>query len=151
MLWAAACVGFFGFLWAGEFTVPTPQAYDPEVHINLTDLASDSHSVPTMARLCIKQSMTDPFRQGVAMFLGKTDSAICPIQAIMQYIGVRRPLQGPLVILQSGAPLTRPHLVSQLQAALRQAGIEESLLFNGHSFRIGAATTAAQHGLEDSL
>ena len=102
------------------------------------------------ARLCIKQSKTDPFRQGVEVFLGNTGSEVCPIQALVHYIGVRSPSQGPLFILQSGAPLTRSYLVSQLQAALRQAGIEDSG-FNGHSFRIGAATTAAQQGLEDSL
>ena len=105
---------------------------------------------PSMARLCIKQSKTDPFRQGVEVFLGNTGSEVCPIQALVHYIGVRSPSQGPLFILQSGAPLTRSYLVSQLQAALRQAGIEDSG-FNGHSFRIGAATTAAQQGLEDSL
>ena len=93
---------------------------------------------------------TDPFRQGVEVFFGKTGSDVCPIQALVQYIGVRSPSQGPLFILQSGAPLTRPYLVSQLQAALMHAGIEDSR-FNGHSFRIGAATTAAQQGLEDSL
>ena len=43
MLWAAACTGFFGFLRAGEFTVPSKQAYEPEVHLNLADLAIDSH------------------------------------------------------------------------------------------------------------
>ena len=48
MLWAAACTGFFGFLRAGEFTVPSPATYDPEVHLNLADLALDSHSNPTV-------------------------------------------------------------------------------------------------------
>ena len=44
MLWAAACTGFFGILRAGEFTVPTSDAYDPDVHLNLSDLALDSHT-----------------------------------------------------------------------------------------------------------
>ena len=150
MLWAAACVGFFGFFRAGEFTVPSAGAYDPETHLNLSDLALDSHTSPSMVRLAIKQSKTDPFRQGVEIFLGKTGTAICPVNALVQYIGIRPPNPGPLFILSTGVPLTRTYLVSNLQAALRQAGLDDSA-YNGHSFRIGAATTAAQRGLEDSL
>lgn len=48
MLWAAACTGFFGFLRAGEFSAPSTEAYDPEVHLNLSDLAIDKHAAPTM-------------------------------------------------------------------------------------------------------
>ena len=44
MLWVAACIGFFGFQWAGEFTVPSAEAYDPEVYLNLGDHALDSHT-----------------------------------------------------------------------------------------------------------
>ena len=150
MLWAAACIGFFGFLRAGEFTVPSPEAYDPEVHLNLGDLALDSHTHPTLVRLKIKQSKTDPFRQGVDVFLGRTDTPLCPVEALIQYLGVRSPTPGPLFVLSTGSPLSRSHLVANLHTALRQAGLDESR-YNGHSFRIGAATTAAQQGLEDSL
>ena len=48
MLWTAACMGFFGFLRAGEFTVPTAQSYDPEVHLSLCDMALGSHSAPSL-------------------------------------------------------------------------------------------------------
>ena len=113
------------------------------------DLALDSHADPTMARLCIKQSKTDPFRQGVEVFLGRTDAAICPVRALVQYIVVRYPSPGPLFVLQSGTLLTRAYLVSHLQAALRRADLDDAQC-NGHSFRIGAATTAAAQGLEDS-
>ena len=150
MLWAAACVGFFGFLRAGEFTVPTAEAYDPETHLNLSDVALDSHSNPSMAQLFIKQSKTDPFRQGVEIFLGQSGTIVCPVQALIQYIGVRPATPGPLFILSTGVPLTRTHLVSNFQSALRQTGLDDTA-YNGHSFRIGAATTAAQRGLEDSM
>ena len=75
-------VGFLGFLRAGVFTVPSFEGYD---HLTLCDLVLDSHSEPTVASLQIKQSKTDPFRQGVDVFLGKTDTAICPVNAIHQH------------------------------------------------------------------
>ncbi len=37
-----------------------------------------------------------------------------------------------------------------VRQALQQAGVDHSK-YNGHSFRIGAATTAAAKGIEDSL
>jgi len=150
MLWAAACTGFFGFLRAGEFTVPSVRGYDPEVHLNVSDLALDSHTAPSLFRIKIKQSKTDPFRQGVNIFLGATNTSICPVQALVKYLALRGTAQGPLFIFQSGAPLTRTALVTQVQAALQQVGFSPAD-YNGHSFRIGAATTAAKCGLEDSL
>ena len=95
MLWAAACTGFFGFLRAGEFTIASGNAsgnaYDPHVHLSLADLSIDSHSAPTMISLKIKQSKTDPFRQGVDVFLGATQADICPVKAMVDYIAVRPP------------------------------------------------------------
>ena len=132
------------------FTVSAPQAYDPDVHLHLSDLALDSHSNPFVVQLRIKESKTDPFRQGINIFLGKTDIAICPVQAVIQYITVHSPNPGPLFMLSEGTPRTRGYLVSLVQAALRRAGLDDSC-YNGHSFRSGAATTAAQQGLQDSL
>ena len=40
--------------------------------------------------------------------------------------------------------------MARMHSALSQVGID-SAYYNGHSFRIGAATTAAAHGLNDSL
>ena len=150
MLWAAACTGFFGFLRAGEFTVPTVQGYDPEVHLSLTDMAIGSHTTPSVVRLCINQSKTDPLSQGVDIFLGTMGLSICPVQAIISFLAVRSPAPGPLFMFQSGRPLTQNSLVTHLQTALREVGVTPSA-YTGHSFRIGVATMAAKRGLEDSL
>ena len=69
---------------------------------------------------------------------------------MLDYLSIRPATPGPLFLLQSGSPLTRALLVDNLQKALRQAGLNHKD-YNGHSFRIGAATSAAQRGLEDSL
>ena len=150
MLWAAACTGFFGFLRAGEFTVPSASAYDKDIHLNLDDLATNCHYSPSLFRLRIKQSKTDPFRQGVDVYLGPTGTTICPVQAMRAYLQVRGPSPGALFRFESGSPLTRVALVEHLHRALQQSGFEATS-YNGHSFRIGAATTAAKCGIEDSM
>ena len=51
MLWTAATTGFFGLLQAGEFTVPSSSAYDPQVHLSLADVLVDSHS--SSSQICL--------------------------------------------------------------------------------------------------
>ena len=60
------------------------------------------------------------------------------------------PGPGPLFRFADGAGLTRSRFVAQIREALRTAGVDESR-YNGHSFRIGAATTAAARGIEDCV
>ena len=56
MLWAACCLGFFGFQRAGELTVPTDSSFDPEAHLCYSDNAVDNSSIPQVIRITIKQS-----------------------------------------------------------------------------------------------
>ena len=148
MVWAAwHLTGFFGFLRTAEFTVPAANQY---VHLSLANVSIDNHTAPSVVKLTIKQSKTDPFRQGVDIFLGRTSSRICPVSALTTYLAESGPSPGPLFTLPHGSPLTRHHLVDVVKCCLRTGGLDDSA-YNGHSFRIGAATTAAARGLEDSL
>ena len=110
----------------------------------------NSHTAPSMFSVKIKQSKTDPFRVGVHIYLGATQAEVCPVKALLDYFQVRSPDPGPLFVFQSGKPLSRQDLVLNLHEALVREGIPPSN-YQGHSFRIGAATTAACCGLEDSL
>ena len=49
-----------------------------------------------------------------------------------------------------GTPLSREWLVTQVCQALLSAG-KDHAPYSGHSFRIGATSTAAERGMEDSL
>ena len=64
LLWAACCLAFFGFLRCGEFTVPLQTDYDLDTHLSLTDITLDNKVSPSVIQVKIKQSKTDPFRQG---------------------------------------------------------------------------------------
>ena len=59
MLWAACCLGFFAFLRAGEFTLPSDTEFDEEVHLTWNDVSIDDPGSPSFLRVHIKQSKTD--------------------------------------------------------------------------------------------
>ena len=154
MLWAASCMCFFGFLRTGEVVVPSANAFDPAVHLCEGDVKVDSRASPSFLEVNIKASKTDVFRKGVKVVLGVSGADLCPVAAILSYMALPKPKAGPppspFFTFSDGSPLTRDRLVRELRAALRSAGVEADH-YAGHSFRIGAATTAAAHGLPDSL
>lgn len=150
LIWAACCLCFFAFLRAGELTVPTGSSYDPGVHLSVGDIAVDHPSRPSFVRVTIKQSKTDPFRKGVDLFIGRTGTDLCPVAALLDYLQARGTSPGPLFCFADGRPLTRQLFVVLVRDALKKAGIDQSK-YCGHSFRIGAATTAAAKGMEDCI
>ena len=150
MLWAACCVAFFGFLRIGEMSVPDNDSYDPAVHLSRQDIALDDASSPSVVRVRIKQSKTDPFSKGIDLYLGKTSSDLCPVAALLNYLAVRSKVDGPLFMFKDGRSLTRQRFVVKVRGALQKSGLDKGK-YCSHSFRIGAATTAAARGLEDSV
>ena len=64
MLWAASSMGFFGFLKAGEFTVPSPGLYDKDVHLNLHDLQSIATLTPPCSKLRLSRARQTTFGKG---------------------------------------------------------------------------------------
>ena len=150
MLWAACCLAFVGFLRAGELTVPGDDAFDAATHLTREDLAVDIPGSPTVFRVTLKASKTDPFRRGVALYIGKGAPDLCPVKALVSYLLVRGERAGLLFIFEDGRFLSRQRFVGEVRGALGKEGIDSSK-YCGHSFRIGAATTAAARGMEDAL
>ena len=150
MLWAACCTCFFGFLRSGEITVPSAAGYDPKSHLSMGDVALDRRDSPTMIQVTIKASKTDPFRKGVSIYLGRTDTDLCPVAALAAYLVVQGSTVGPLFRFANGHPLTREKYVNSVRETLAVAGLNASQ-YAGHSFRIGAAMTAAANGVEHSI
>ena len=126
MFWAACCLAFFGFLRVAEFTCPT--TFDPSTHLTPTDISFDEAGT---IHLWLKTSKTDPFRQGVMLHIGSSGNPICP------------------VIASAGVPLSPPIVNHWLRSIFTAAGYGSA--FSSHSFRIGAATSAAAAGIPDHL
>ena len=151
MLWAASVVCFFGFMRAGELLVSSRESFDPSKHLTLEDIATDSKQSPSFIQISPKTSKTDPFGRGVDITIGRTSDDLCPVEAMFNYLQWRGPDNGPLFIKQDGAPLTKPVFIGRLQRALEQIGYRDCQQYSGHSFRAGAATTAAAMKVEDSI
>lgn len=147
MVWAACTLDFFGFLRIGEMTVPNKSSYDTNVHLSINDVTFDHESSPSAMFITIKASKTDPFRTGITLALGRTNHPLCPVAAMPAYLQIRGTKSGPLFQFSDGEPLTRSGFVAHVKACLTAAQKK----YNGHSFQIGAATTAASRGMEDSI
>ena len=108
-------------------------------------------TLSTSMLIRIKESKTDPFRVGHTITVGATNTFLCPVFAMKQYLARRQIVSiGPLFVNASGKPLTKHALTSETRKFLAQAGFNASN-FAGHSYRIGAATTAASAKLPSWL
>ena len=123
---------FFGFLRSGEITIPTFSSYDPTVHLNYNDISVDNPANPSIVKVWLKCSKTDPFSHGVDVHVGKTGQVLCPISALLNYLAVHGKEQGLLFHFSDGSPLSISMFVDKFHALLHQAGIDGSL-YSGHS------------------
>ena len=84
----------------------------------------------------LNKARPDPFRNGVHIYLGCSHSDICPVTSISQYLAIRGPGNGPLLLCRDGSPLSHAKLVQRVRSGLPSAGIDPQA-YCGHSFRIG--------------
>ena len=116
-----------GLLWfpsnklVHDFTVN--QQFQQSKHLGPDDLAFfPSLEAPTHMSLTIKCSKTDPFRKGITLTLGTTDSNLCAVKALKHYLTFRGETPGPLFLFSNGKPLTRSLFVKELHQLLSFAG-----------------------------
>ena len=93
--------------------------------------------------MSFEQSKTDPFRNGVNIYLGATDRPICPVLGILPYLTARGNQTGLLFILDNGKGLTRQTFSVLLDSLLSKLHLDTSASIGTHSFRIGAATSGS--------
>ena len=107
----------------------------------------DDVNSPSYLVVNLKASKTDPFRLGVSLFLGRTNNTLCPVAAVLAFMVLRGQEDGAFFCFSDGCLLTRARFVSAVRVALEEGGVD-ARNYSGHSFRIGAATTAAQRGFQ---
>ena len=153
---AAIKIAWSGFLRCGEFTVPDGHSFDPAVHLTRSSITFiPSIGEPTHIRLTLPSSKTDPFRKGVSILVAKALSekeadSTCAVLALRRlFLQDPQPSSNsPLFTDGTGSPLSRNSFISLLKIRLAAIGLDQAR-YSGHSFRRGAATSAATVGYSD--
>ena len=140
LLWSIFTIAFYGFLSASEFTSTTTTATNS---LTCEDTEFSSSSII----IHLHQSKIDRFRKGCAITIAATNTSTCPCKALQLYSNLipSAKKQGPVFNVGSFSPLTLERLTAVIRQLLHQAGISPHM-YASHSFRIGAATTAAAAG-----
>lgn len=148
MLWAAACLCFFGCLRAGEALAPEDGRFDPKAHLGWDDVSLEDAEKPEWIRVRIKESKTDRLRKGALVTVCRTRKPVCPVVALLKFMILRKAGNGPFFSLEAEKGLDRKVFVQEVKKALRERGMSDKGI-SGHSFRIGAATEASRNGASD--
>ncbi|CAH3020177.1 unnamed protein product [Porites evermanni] len=114
------------------------------LHLSTTDVSFTSTGCLT---LHLKASKTTPYRQGCSLLIAPSHRSVCAVRALRKYLALRLTSgTSPLYVFQSGNYLIRAKVTTIIRTLLQWLGIS-SELYASHSFRIGAATSAAEAGL----
>lgn len=143
---AAFTLAFWGLLRVGEITYSRGKNINQILSKNDVLLTQNLDSLTVKLRF----SKTDQSGKGVFLEIPKSESTLCPVLSINEYLLVRSSGDGPFFCHFSGAPLTRYQFSAMLSKALKHAGVEFKR-FKSHSFRIGGATalSMAGHSIEE--
>ena len=143
-------LAFFGFLRCSEFTALS-YTFDPSRHATLSDIYF--HSPDTLIYY-LKRSKTNQSGQPQPIHLFRLDSYISPYEPIHSYINLRLASRAsprePLFVTETGKIATGFWFHHHLRSVLARSGIPPDQ-FSGHSFRIGAASTASKQGIPDNI
>lgn len=140
---AAYVTAFFGFFRVGEITIPSKVSTDTSKVLNRQDISFVDNESSMLVTL--RYSKTDQLGKGMVMKINQTGSSVCPVLVVQHYLKQRPKVNGPLFCHFDGSPLTRYQFCFILRKVIKL--VDPKLEgYKSHSFRIGAATRAAQLG-----
>ena len=143
MFQAMYMLAFHAFLRIGEITVHSATQQNPNL------LGRHQLALKQSAMSVTFHQFKHSNGQRFTLDIQEGPSGECPIQAMRNYLHFRGNTPGPLFLKAPQVPVTRSAFNTQLRLTLA-FGRYPVAEFTSHSFRIGAATTAAAQGMSDA-
>ena len=143
MLQSMFLLAFHAFLRIGEITVHSRKKCDSVVQLG------DASISDTGILLVISQFKHNASGRPVTLSILPTKDRYCPVHSLSQFLKVRGPVKGPMFAFANASPVSRNLFCQYLSKTLQWAGLDPSK-YKAHSFRIGAAITAADMGMSEA-
>ena len=132
----------------GELTAPTRGANAP---LRRSDVSLRHLPSGDVVELNVRFSKTDQYGNGCVICIPTVsgdDKSLCPVNAATQYLRDSPQHHTHFLAHFDASPMTRSQFTAVLRRSLAFVGILDSR-FTSHSFRIGAATSAAMAGIPE--
>lgn len=144
LLSSSFLLAFYGLLRLGEFTSPN-NTFIPSRDLAVSDLSFHVNYYS----LSLKHTKS---KGACTIVIARTDGPFCPFLAMFKFVLLRHKLgfsPEPLFLTPEGFPMSSAWFLKHLKLLLAASNLPPSQ-FSGHSFRIGAATSAAAQGIPTS-
>ena len=147
MLKSMFCLAFYAFLRIGEIAVKNKN--DIKVIMRNDIHFHYNNNIISGATIVMKKFKHSDHPKTIFLPCD-LDNPICPVQALKTYVDMAGHSEGPLFCFPCGSPVPYTFFCSNLKLALAFNNLDPKL-YKGHSFRIGAATSAAARGVPLSV
>ena len=148
-LFQAMCsLSFFACMRVGEITSTTTKERGSLIQLHqLTQLVDANQGVVAL-KFTFRDFKHNYNQRPFSVVINRRNN-LCPVEIILDYLSLRGDRPGPLFRLADGSPISRAIFIDKLSVAIKYCGLDPSR-YKGHSFRIGAASFAADAGMSDA-
>lgn len=139
---------FFAFLGIGEMTHNSAKdASNLLLQDQHVSKLVDSSNYVAALRITFGNLKHSYSQRPFTIFLHCQNSC-CPVHFLLEYLEGRGARPGPLFLNPDNTPVSRKCFAELLSLSLKAYGLD-STRYKGHSFRIGAASFAAERGISN--
>lgn len=148
-LFQAMCsLAFFACMRVGELTLTTTRERGSLIQLHQLTQLVDANQVVIALKFTFLDFKHNSNQRPFSVVINRRNN-FCPVQIILDYLTLRGVRPGPLFRLADGSPVPRAIFIDKLSMAIKYCGLDPSR-YKGHSFRIGAASFAADAGMSDA-
>lgn len=147
MIWAVACLAFYGSLRMGELLTEKADEYDA----NFTCMTEDIEIVQGTVQIRLKNPKEDKSGKDIIVDIFRNDKDCCPTRALEKWWSMKPPraVNKPAFRFADGGALSKRCFNKIIARCMNHHVPEGEGFYSGHSFRAGIPSMLGEMGYSD--